>query len=132
MRINETDGRGSEGQIRIFEMMKRIYPRFTNIWEQEINEIDGRFDMLVKELGIAVEVDGIQHNKYTEFFHKDPSGLKQGWLKDKAKDTFCAENGIKLLRLDYKKSLKIEESELKKLIDETPYPEGTYTYECVK
>lgn len=133
MKVNDTDGRGSEGQLRIFDIVRKIYPRYTIIWEQEINKINGRYDILVKELGIAIEVDGIQHNKYTEYFHKDGAGLVEARRADIVKDSFSVENGIKLIRLDYKTSLKIEREELSTLINSTPYPEdGSYSYECFK
>lgn len=125
------DGRGSAGQLRIFTFMKKLYSKYTVLWEQPINTLGARLDIFVKELGIAIEVDGVQHDEFSSFFHKDADGFKKAFKADQAKDDFCEMNGIKLIRLKYKEALQIEIEGLKDRINSVPYPEGDYTYSCL-
>lgn len=129
--INEKDGRGSKGQDRIWDLLKQIYPKYNLIWEQPIKSINARFDIFVKELGIAIEIDGEQHNKFNTFFHKDMYALQRGVHKDRNKDSFCYENGIKLIRLNYKDALTITLDSLKERIENTEYPDGIFTFSCL-
>ena len=124
------DGRGSAGQIRIFSMIKKIYSKYTILWEQPIKSLNARLDILVKELGIAIEVDGVQHTEFNMFFHRDASGYIKSMKADEAKNDFCEMNGIKLVRLNYKDSLQITLDRLEDRIKSTSYPDGEYTYHC--
>ncbi|MBP6526916.1 MAG: hypothetical protein KA235_01525, partial [Prevotella sp.] len=83
-----------------------------------------RYDLFVKELGIAVEIDGIQHRKYVEHFHGDFHGRVSGILADKKKNEFSVENGIKLIRIPDDDKVW-DAVRLKKLIDSVPYPTAT-------
>lgn len=134
MKNIESMSNGSIGQKRIFQMIRDLYPRYTIIWEQPIESIGLRYDIFIKELGIAIEVDGIQHEVFNKFFHKDVSSAKKGFLLDKKKNNFSIEHGIKLIRINYKRSLSINIEELKSLIDNTEYPINNsqeYTYCCL-
>ena len=129
--MTEKDGRGSVGQDRIFDMVKKIYPKYTILWEQPIKSINARFDIFVKELGLAFEIDGVQHEEFNMFFHKDLYALRRGKLKDMNKDSFCYENGIKMIRLNYKDALSITLDSLKERIENTEYPDGVFTFSCL-
>lgn len=63
---------------------------------------------------IALEVDGKQHDKYVEFFHKKN---RQNFLsqiyRDDEKHIFCEKNGITLVRI--KEGEKINEELLREL-----------------
>jgi very-short-patch-repair endonuclease len=128
----QSDGRGSAGQLRIFDIMKKLYPAYKIIWEQQVEPINSRFDIFIKELGIVVEVDGTQHDSYNPLFHTNHYDMKKGFQADQKKDLFCLENGIKMIRLKYKDALSISEDGLKERIKNVPYPEGEYTFSCLK
>lgn len=127
----DVNNSGSEGQRRIYEFVKQLYPQYKIIWEQSIDSLGLRFDIFVREIGLALEVDGIQHDKFNPFFHKTVADLKRGYRNDKDKDYFCEVNGIKLIRLKYKEALKISLDGLKDRIEQTAYPEGIYVYSCL-
>ena len=120
-----TDGRGSKLQRLIYDLLLEIYPKYTVVYEQAIHAISMRYDLFVKELGIAVEIDGIQHRKYVEHFHGDFHGRVSGILADKKKNEFSVENGIKLIRIPDDDKVW-DAIRLKKLIDSVPYPTATY------
>ena len=120
-----SDGRGSKLQRLIYELMLEIYPSCTVIYEQPIYALNMRYDIFVKELGIAVEIDGVQHSKYVEHFHGDLHGRVSNILADKEKNKFSVENGIKLIRIsDADKDW--DAIKLKNLIESKPYPKADY------
>ena len=129
---SEIDGRGSIGQIRIFEFIKDLYSSYTVLWEVPIVSLGLRFDIFVKELGIAIEVDGDQHNKNNSFFYKEFYDAKRAFIADQNKNDFAELNGIKMVRLVYKDALKMTKEELKKKIDSIDYPDNIYTYDCLR
>lgn len=127
----QADGRGSKGQLRIYGMIRALYPRYTVLWEQEIKSLRQRFDIFIKELGVAFEIDGSQHYKVNSFFHRDLMAPKRGFIADQRKDSFCFDNGIKMVRLNYDDALKMSESDLKERIDSIMYPETEYSFSCL-
>ncbi len=128
---SSTDGRGSVGQLHVFALMKDLYPKYTVVWEQPIRSLGLRYDIFVKELGIAVEVDGDQHYEVNSFFHKDPASIKKSYKADLNKDYFSEINGIKLIRFRYKESKQLTIEGLRDRIENTPYPDGVYTFSCL-
>ena len=53
-------------------------------------------DFLIRELNIAIEVQGIQHYELTEHFHKGEDGFKEQKRRDEEKRTLCSLQGITL------------------------------------
>ena len=82
---NRPDGRGSKPQLILYDLAELVYPKYTVIWEQAIPELGQRYDIFIKELGIAIEYDGEQHDKFIEHFHKDMQGWQDAVSRDKAK-----------------------------------------------
>lgn len=129
--MSKMDGRGSEPQRHIFSLLCSIYRKYTVIYEQAIPSLNQRFDTFVQELGIAVEYDGAQHNKFIEHFHRDINGYLHSGMLDRYKNDFAIHNGIKLIRLNGD-VMDLSADSLKTLIDETPYPANEYNPECLR
>lgn len=53
------------------------------------------------ELKLAVEYNGIQHYKYSPYFHKNYEAFKNGQYRDYMKKQMCKENGIILIDVPY-------------------------------
>ncbi|RHZ51566.1 hypothetical protein Glove_476g21 [Diversispora epigaea] len=54
-------------------------------------------DIYYPEFGLAIEVQGQQHEKYIEFFHKgDPNNFIKQQARDQLKEELCEENWIVL------------------------------------
>ena len=124
------DGRGSEPQRYLYRLIKNIYPNLSVIYEQEIPDLRQRFDILVKELGIAVEYDGEQHEHYIEHFHGNMNGFIEGKHRDGLKNRWAEENGIKVVRLSGDVS-GFDEAQLKSHIDAIEYPDVPYDMNCI-
>ena len=129
--MSRPDGRGSIPQRYLFELMEEIYPSYTVIYEQVIPSLGQRYDIFVKELGVAIEYDGRQHDHFVEHFHKDINGYISSIKRDNTKVNFSNENGIKVVRLDGDVS-EMTSKKLKKVIDSTKFPSSDYSYECLK
>lgn len=59
-----------------------------------------RFDIYMPELGMAIELDGIQHFRPVGFFGGEEAH-RNAAERDAIKDKFCTENRIRLLRIPY-------------------------------
>lgn len=64
-----------------------------------------RFDFILypkKEKPIMIEIDGLQHFKSINAFHKDEEAYLKQKNNDSLKNEFCKENGIPLIRISYR------------------------------
>lgn len=59
-------------------------------------------DIFIPGLGVAIEVDGRQHDEYNGFFHKDQMAYLKAKYNDHIKEEWCAINNILLIRLKEK------------------------------
>lgn len=120
----------SRGEKRI----KSLLDRFNVKYEQQVtkpglvgvNGGDLSFDFEVG--GILIEFDGIQHFKPVDFLGKGDKFAKEAFEiqteNDSRKNAYCAERGIKLIRIPYYMYDQIESvllTELKELREETPF-----------
>jgi hypothetical protein len=58
-------------------------------------------DCYNKELNIACEYNGIQHYKYTPYFHKDISDFNKQIYRDNLKRELLEKDGIKIIYVPY-------------------------------
>ena len=68
------------------------------------NPVTGRnleLDMYNKELALAFEYNGIQHYKFTPFFHKSYKDFRRQQLHDAYKKKVCDRMGIRLISIPY-------------------------------
>jgi hypothetical protein len=63
-------------------------------------------DMYNKDLKLAFEYNGVQHYKYTPFFHKSYKDFEKQKLNDGYKALVCKNLGIKLINIPYTTSYK--------------------------
>ena len=65
----------------------------------------GRFNLELdcynKDMKLAVEYSGVQHYKYSPFFHKNKEAFLNQKYRDDMKRRICRENGIKLIEVPY-------------------------------
>lgn len=58
-------------------------------------------DCFNNDLGLAVEYNGIQHYKYTPYFHRNKDVFANQKYRDEMKRTKCKENDICLIEVPY-------------------------------
>jgi hypothetical protein len=78
------------------------FPKLYPIWTITEKYTKGlQLDLYNDEYKIAIEVDGIQHFKFTPFFHGTEDDFKSQQERDSDKDKLCKQNNVKLLRMDH-------------------------------
>ena len=68
------------------------------------NEMTGRnleIDLFNKDLGLAVEIQGIQHYKFSPRFHLSETQFHEQQKRDQMKALKCRNYGIKLIEIPY-------------------------------
>lgn len=60
-----------------------------------------RFDFYLPKDNIIIEVDGIQHFKYTPHFHKSRHEFLHYKENDRRKNSYCLSHNIELYRIPY-------------------------------
>lgn len=76
--------------------------------ERKLGDTNLRYDFYIKKLNLIIEYDGRQHFESI----KDFGGIEEFKLiqeRDKIKNKYCKDNGIKLIRISYKKLKQINE-----------------------
>jgi len=74
------------------------------------------FDFYLPEHNICIEFDGEQHFKSISYFGGE-KGFKNTQKNDLIKTSYCKENNIKLIRINYLEFKKIEEILNKNLVN---------------
>ena len=94
---------GEEMTREIFEnMFGETFPRIRPEWLiNKNNKSKLELDGYCEKLKIAFEYSGIQHYKYTPFFHGSETSFKEQIERDKIKQKICLENNIFLCVVPY-------------------------------
>jgi hypothetical protein len=58
-------------------------------------------DCFNSELRLGVEYNGVQHYKYTPFFHRNKDAFQNQKYRDDMKRRMCIDNGITLIEIPY-------------------------------
>lgn len=88
--------------IKIFEILfERLFPKTRPKWliNDEGNKLE--LDGYCEDLNLAVEVNGIQHYKKIEYFHKDNNKFIKQQRHDEIKKEKCKEKNINLIIIPY-------------------------------
>lgn len=116
--------RETKGEKKCREVFEKIFNRsFNKVRPDFIKndctdkplEIDGYND----ELKLGFEYQGVQHYKYTPYFHKSENDFEKQKYRDEIKMTECKKNGIKIIEVPYTVDVEdIEDFVVQKLKDE--------------
>ena len=117
------DERGSKDQRILYTMLTEIYSNHDVVYEQAIPDLNQRIDLFVPHIGLAIEYQGIQHEKFVPHFHKNIEEFKRAVKMDQVKSEYLYMHGIKLVYIYHDKMVSSKE-ELSDIIDKTPYPDG--------
>lgn len=107
----------SKGEIQCKKVLEEIFnkpfhkqrPNFLRnpITSTHTNENNLELDCYNEELKLAVEYNGIQHYKYTPYFHKTKESFHNQKYRDYIKREQCKKNGIFLIEVPY--TVKVED-----------------------
>jgi hypothetical protein len=103
----------SKGEIECRRVLENIFNRsFTKDRPNFLNNpvTGGNFNLELDcynpELKLAVEYNGIQHYKYTPYFHKNNEAFLNQKYRDELKRRMCKDNMITLIEVPY--TVKVE------------------------
>jgi hypothetical protein len=92
-----------------FPKIRPNFLRNTVTSGEENGDINLEIDCYNNDLKIGVEYSGIQHYKYSPFFHKNKEAFYNQKYRDEMKRVKCRENGITLIEVPY--TVKLEHIE---------------------
>lgn len=97
----------SKGETRVLAALK-LLGNYTIQEQKTIGRL--RLDFFVKELSLAVECDGIQHEEFNMHYFESKEAFKDAQQRDRLKEKLCEQAGITLVRLDYKFVMKAKDA----------------------
>jgi len=115
----------SKFQARVSNFLSTHFGAYTireNIkpaWLTNENGDRLELDFFIEELKLAIEVQGEQHFKFTEFFHKTKDGFEKIKRHDDIKKYTCGKHGIALAEV-------CDEADCMKLLDFIPTNEKKF------
>ena len=101
--------RYSKGEIECRRVLEYLFPgnKFPSSRPDFLrNNVTGgnynlELDCFNEQLRIAVEYNGIQHYKFSNFFHRNKDQFENQKYRDELKRRMCKENGILLITVPY-------------------------------
>jgi len=113
-KTSRTPPKDSRGEIECRRVLQLIFNRNFDKARPDFlrNPVTGgdfnlELDCYDRELGIAVEYNGVQHYKFIPFFHKNKEAFLNQKYRDDMKRRICKENNILLIEVPY--TVKIED-----------------------
>lgn len=114
----------SKGEAECKRVLEQIFKKPFNNTRPDFlsNPVTGgknlELDCYNEELKLAVEYNGIQHYKYSPYFHKNKDQLETQKYRDEMKRNLCRENNVTLIEVPYNiKHENIENYLVEKLRD---------------
>lgn len=83
-------------QYRCGQIIKDMYPMVPILEEFQLPNHRLIFDFFLPTLGIALEVQGRQHDEYVPFFHTSKANFIKSQKRDENKERICEINNWKL------------------------------------
>ncbi len=118
----------SKGEASLLEILKKDIPHYAIIPQKKIKigfHKNLFIDYYIPVLKLAFEFDGRQHSEYVPYYHQDIAGFMRSKLCDEAKNKWCVDNGVDMIRVNYNEEVdaqtlrsKIRELIKRKLVNE--------------
>lgn len=111
----------SSGQYSLGNLISEIYGSNIVLLENfNIPDSKLSLDFYLPHYNLAFEYQGIQHDKFSKFFHGDQNGFKKQIKRDESKRTWCDLNNIVLVEVRG----ELDNSELMLLIENSRKQDG--------
>lgn len=105
----------SKGERECRRVLHELFPNYSfpnsrpDFMKNEVTGSKLELDCYCNQLKLAVEYSGIQHYKFSPYFHSNKDQFKNQQYRDLIKRQLCKENGITLIEVPY--TVKIEDIE---------------------
>lgn len=77
-----------------------------------------RFDFYIPQINLLIEVQGEQHYKYVEFFHKNGAGYRSSLYRDQLKKEWCSLKQHNLVYFSYDNMPQTEEEFKERILEQ--------------
>lgn len=96
----------SKGESKCREVLEKLFAKpFPNTRPEFLKNLSTGKNMEIdcynEELGIALEMQGIQHYKFSPWFHKSKQDFLDQQYRDKMKRQICEERGLIFIEVPY-------------------------------
>lgn len=98
----------SKGELECRRVLQELFKRPFNKKRPDFlrNSVTGNtqnleLDCFCEDLKLAVEYNGVQHYKYTPFFHRNKDAFMNQKYRDELKRRMCKDNDIILIEVPY-------------------------------
>jgi hypothetical protein len=122
------DSRGETETRRVLEkIFKKPFPKIRPNWlRNDVTSNIGysnnlEIDAYNDELKLGVEYQGVQHYKFSPYFHKTKDAFHNQKYRDELKRRMCADNKVKLLEVSYEIKLEDIENYIRKELGKMGY-----------
>lgn len=102
----------------VIAYIKKTYPLLYLECEYVLPKTRLRLDIYIKELNIGIEIQGVQHYSYSNFFYKNSENFLDSIKRDKNKNTFCFLNEIDIIYIKYDSKEKYWKNKIDNIINE--------------
>lgn len=106
----------SKGEESLFQLLRDEFPREVIIGQQVIKTGANKslfIDYYLPGLRLAFETDGRQHSEFVAFFHKNVGGYEKSKANDAAKEEWCKDNKVTMLRFGPREKINVDTLRLK-------------------
>ncbi len=86
---------------RAISVIKSILPTTMLVYEARIPGSRLRLDIWIPMYKIVIEVQGIQHYKFSQFYHGTKNKQNEQMMRDRIKREWCEYNGIEIIDFPY-------------------------------
>lgn len=105
------DENRSKGHLKCRQILKDLYKSDRIFEEVELPGTKGlTADFIIPLRRLLIEVQGIQHYKFSPFFHKNKMEFEEGKNRDKLKKQWADLNNFIYLPLDYRNNNEWKQS----------------------
>lgn len=84
---------------------KNVYTGYHPMWAVSKKGVLLEFDMYIKDRNVLIEYNGIQHYKFTPYFHKTKTRFEEQKRRDRRKARLARKNGYQLIVFKYNEPL---------------------------
>lgn len=113
----------SEIADKVYDMLREVFPHNVLIKEHYIKYKGTKlfFDFYIKDLGILIEVQGQQHQRFIKHFHVNKRGFVAQKERDNLKIEYTQEKKIAFVRIYYNENItkKLVMNKIYKAIEES-------------
>jgi len=123
-RLFNNKPKDSKGEIETKRVLEKIFNKpFDKIRPDFLNNpVTGgmhnlEIDCYNNDLKLGVEYNGVQHYKFTPFFHKNKESFHNQKYRDELKRRMCKDNGVYLIEVPY----TVQHSDIEKFLKQELY-----------